>query len=220
MSGMKANLVNSRRVTTVHNLLAGSKKKVKGTGNQIQYGTALVKKSTLRINGSDNIIVLGDRSRLAGVKITIQGDNHTLVIGPDVRMNNLEIAFEDSGCEISIGEATTIDGGHVAAAEPGSRITIGSGCMFSRGIHIVTTDSHSILDQETRDRINPARDVEIGDHVWVGSFAKILKGAVLHSGCIIGLGAVVTGVVDSNTVVAGNPSRVVKRNVDWSRARI
>lgn len=58
--------------------------------------------------------------------------------------------------------------------------------MFSRKIEVRTTDAHSVIDIETRSRINKAESIHIGDHVWVGLSTIINKGAVIPSDNIIG----------------------------------
>jgi maltose O-acetyltransferase len=52
--------------------------------------------------------------------------------------------------------------------------------------------------------------VEIGDDVFVGMGAKILKGSTIGSGSVIGAGAVVTGAIPAGVVAAGNPARVIR----------
>ncbi len=60
------------------------------------------------------------------------------------------------------------------------------------------------------DAVKP-RPVIIGDNVWIGMNAIILKGVTIGDNSIIAAGAVVTKDVPPNTVVAGNPARFVKR---------
>jgi acetyltransferase-like isoleucine patch superfamily enzyme len=52
--------------------------------------------------------------------------------------------------------------------------------------------------------------VVIGDNVWIGANATILKGVHIGSGSVVAAGAVVTRDVPERCVVAGNPARVVK----------
>jgi acetyltransferase-like isoleucine patch superfamily enzyme len=93
--------------------------------------------------------------------------------------------------------------------------------MFAYDIDVRTGDSHSILEIESGKRINYAADVRIGDHVWVASHVMILKGVNILDDCIIGAGSVVTRSVDEkNVIYAGNPARVVKKNISWSRERL
>ena len=53
--------------------------------------------------------------------------------------------------------------------------------------------------------------VNIGKNCFIGCNSIILKGTVLGDGCVVGAGAVVAGKYGDNSVIAGNPARVVKR---------
>jgi acetyltransferase-like isoleucine patch superfamily enzyme len=56
------------------------------------------------------------------------------------------------------------------------------------------------------------REIEIGDDVWLGANALILKGVKIGRGSIVAAGAVVTkGEYPEKSVIAGNPARVVKQ---------
>lgn len=71
---------------------------------------------------------------------------------------------------------------------------------------------------DTKERINESKSVLMGDHVWIGQGALILKGSSIGSGSVIGGGAVVSGkAIPSNTVAAGNPAKVVKRKIFFSK---
>ena len=75
---------------------------------------------------------------------------------------------------------------------------------------------HGIFDLATGERINLARDVMIGDHVWIGASARLLKGAAIGNGSIVGANSVVTGRFPENVALAGNPARIVREGVRWS----
>ena len=51
----------------------------------------------------------------------------------------------------------------------------------------------------------------IGNNVWVGAQAVILKGVTIGDDSVVGTSAVVTSDVPAGVVVAGNPARIVKR---------
>jgi acetyltransferase-like isoleucine patch superfamily enzyme len=55
-----------------------------------------------------------------------------------------------------------------------------------------------------------AEPVKIGENVWVAANVIILKGVTIGDGCVIGAGSVVTNDVPRNTLVCGNPARVVR----------
>ena len=89
--------------------------------------------------------------------------------------------------------------------------------MLSHGIQIRSTDSHSIVNMNG-DRINPAQNVVIGDHCWIGLQSIILKGTVLGHHCVVGAGAVCSKKYDEcNCVLVGNPAKISKENIDWDR---
>jgi len=190
-------------------------------------------------NGEGNVFQAEDEAALFG-QITFNGSNSYARIGKPVQAGRFDFILH-SGCSIDIGAqlisgALRIhanDGGHVsmgpqcgingtmsiAVPEP-SRVSIGRDCLFADGITMMTSDCHSIFDRETRRRINPARSIEIGARVWVGASALILKGAVIGRGSIIGANAVVEGEVPEFCTAAGNPLRIVRRNVTWDGQRL
>ncbi|MEP6955368.1 MAG: DapH/DapD/GlmU-related protein, partial [Chthoniobacterales bacterium] len=53
--------------------------------------------------------------------------------------------------------------------------------------------------------------VVIGDNVWIGMNAIILKGVTIGENSVVAAGAVVSKSVPANVVVAGNPAVVVKQ---------
>jgi acetyltransferase-like isoleucine patch superfamily enzyme len=90
-------------------------------------------------------------------------------------------------------------------------IAIGRDCLIAERVSIYDHD-HGFSDPGVpfcRQGFVTA-PVEIGDNVWIGANAVILKGVTIGSGSIVAAGAVVTKNVPSGVVVAGNPARVVK----------
>lgn len=134
-------------------------------------------------------------------------------MGSDCRFyHGGSIWFEDNDCSLIIGEKTTFENVHLALTEPGSKITIGSDCMFAYDIDIRTGDSHSILNEKTMERINYAKDVCIGNHVWVAAHCVILKGSSILENTVIATGSVVTRSFDKKgIIIGGNPSKLLKK---------
>lgn len=154
------------------------------------------------------------------IKIVMIGNNHKLFIDERVTFKKGVIWFEDKDCMIRIGKGSTIEEADLAVAENGTKLVIGEDCMFSRCIHIATTDSHSIISDETGKRVNPAKDIIIGNHVWLGYCTNINKGVVVGDNAVVAGHSVVTKNVPSNCVAAGLPAKVVKEHINWNRIRI
>jgi tetrahydrodipicolinate N-acetyltransferase len=116
----------------------------------------------------------------------------------------------DAG-ELSIGPGTNVNGlTKILVAES---VRIGSGCTLSWDVQVLDNDFHAItVDGEQRPAKAP---VVIGDRVWVGTRAIVLKGVTIGDGAIVAAGAVVTRDVAPNAVVAGSPARVVGKADSW-----
>ena len=91
--------------------------------------------------------------------------------------------------------------------------------MFSEDIDVWNSDSHPIFNAEG-EVINPSRPIHIGNHVWVGKRVKILKGITIGDNAVIGMDSLVTKDIEPNTLNAGSPAVIVKRNINWERSFI
>ncbi len=191
---------------------------VGSSNNKIVFKGAFLKKTKIRIKGKNNQVIINSENRLTNCLLHISGNNCSIEIGKHCILNNLELWIEDDGGKINIDYRTTIEGGHIAATE-GEKISIGEDCMFSSGIQIRNGDSHPIFDLLNNERINFAKKVVIGDHVWLGADVKILKGSFIDKNSIIGSGSIVTGYVEHNSVYAGSPAKKVKDSITWERHR-
>lgn len=119
-----------------------------------------------------------------------------------------------------IGARTTIEDAELSVAENGTKLVIGKDCMFSRGIHITTTDSHSIISIETGKRINFAKNVIIGNHVWLGYCVNVNKGVTIGDNSVVASHSLVTKSNLPNSIIAGIPAKLIKNNITWNRARL
>lgn len=52
----------------------------------------------------------------------------------------------------------------------------------------------------------------VGDNVVIGTHAQILGNVKIGNNAIVGAGAIVTHDVEENTVVVGNPAKVLKKH--------
>ena len=57
--------------------------------------------------------------------------------------------------------------------------------------------------------------IKIGNHVWIGQGASILKGVRIGDGSIVAAAAVVTKDVPAHVAVGGIPAKVINENINW-----
>ena len=210
-------------------LLTG-RNKIRGKqGNRLEAPGALLHHCRIRLCGTNNEIVIEDLSRLQHCRIYIKGNHNRIHIGREVCLTHTELWIEDDHNELTLGEHTSTDGKpeapvHLAVIE-GTRMVLGKDCMLSSGIEMRTGDSHSIVlagtEGEEIVRINPSKDVVLGDHIWVGTRAMVLKGSRIPDDSIVGAASLVTGSFEeAGCALAGNPAKVVREGVSWKRERI
>jgi len=116
------------------------------------------------------------------------------------------------GGRLSIGHGTNVNGlsTKILCA---SSVEIGAQCTFSWDVQVLDNDFHTMtVGGVERPSVAPVR---IGDQVWVGTGAIILKGVSIGDGAIIAAGAVVTKDVPAGAVAAGVPARVVGHADSW-----
>lgn len=105
--------------------------------------------------------------------------------------------------QVTFGENVFIN--HSLTLMAAGGITIDEGCEIGPQVTIVTTnhdfDDHVVLK---------CKSVHLCKDVWIGARALILPGVTVGENSIIAGGAVVTKDVPPNTVVGGNPARVLK----------
>lgn len=198
--------------------VCGDTNRVSVGENTTLYGNSY---QLIHIDGSDNTILVGNGCNLRNSTFFIWGSNNTIILEDNISAYELHIHIEQNDNVIHIGESTTFHGrdGHPIdiALDEATTIEIGRDCMFSNNIHIRSTDSHSIVDMQGK-RTNPAQNVYIGSHCWIGMNVLLLKGTSISNNSVIAASSVcIKKYNESNCVIAGNPARIVKNDIDWNR---
>ena len=192
---------------------------IAGVDNRLRYYEGIeprvIGNAKINIRGNGNVVDFGKGVILNNFSLDIQADACQVLVGDGVRFSGKIIMKITSNNFLRVGSKTTIGGCSFVVGEGGS-ISIGDDCMLSWGIDIRNTDSHAIFDINSK-RVNPAKDIVISNHVWVGARATILGGARLGENTVVGIGSVVKGEHEPGVVLVGVPARVVKRGVNWSR---
>lgn len=165
-------------------------------------------------HGNGNRVRLAPPVRGGRVHFTLRGNSQADIgLGLINGMLRLDVF---TGGSFSLGEHCGINGTLSASVPEATDVRIGHGCLFAEGISMMSSDFHSIYDLTSRRRVNPARNIVIGPRVWIGSGVLVLKGSQIGHGAIIGARAVVAGKVPEFCAAAGNPLRVLRRNVTWA----
>ena len=89
-------------------------------------------------------------------------------------------------------------------------IFIGDDCMIGPGC-VLATSIHPISPRLRKYKIQRNKSIRLGSNVWLGAGAIVMPGITIGDNSIVGAGAVVTKDVEANTIVVGNPARMLRR---------
>lgn len=89
-------------------------------------------------------------------------------------------------------------------------ITIGEEVAIGPSVSIRDSDNHYLSGSE-----GAVAEIVIGDNVWIGMNAVILKGVHIGDGAVIAAGAVVVKDVPARALVGGVPAKVIRENIEW-----
>ncbi|MFO7154434.1 MAG: acyltransferase [Caldicoprobacter oshimai] len=127
-------------------------------------------------------------------------------LGPGVRV------ILEPGANLTIGDNTYITASSVIHCATG--ISIGRDCAIAWGTTILDTDFHTII-YEDGEQNSISKPIKIGDKVWIGCNCTILKGVTIGDNCVIAANSLVNKDVPPNSLVAGNPARVIRTGISW-----
>lgn len=106
------------------------------------------------------------------------------------------------------------------------KIYIGDGSVITSNVLILTHDYSidcglkSIYKEDKNNESVLYKDVRIGKNTFIGQRAIILPGVVIGDNCIIGAGCVVSKNISNDSVVVGNPCKVIKKTSEWANEKI
>jgi acetyltransferase-like isoleucine patch superfamily enzyme len=127
----------------------------------------------------------------------------TLDLAANSFVNVLE-AHLRRGSSAAIGENSFAIGKLKLYSHERAMIRIGRDCLIGDGALCMISDMHSVVDVASGPRINPPGDIRVGDKVWIGAEAIILKGTSIGNGSIIAIRSVVMGAVPDNAMMLGH----------------
>ena len=111
--------------------------------------------------------------------------------------------------EVSIGAKTVM--GQECTISAYQHVSIGRECVIADRVMLIDFD-HGMVEVDRPIRLQGIykRDVRVGNNVWIGYGACILRGVTVGDNAVIGTNAVVTHDVPANAVVGGVPARVIR----------
>lgn len=181
--------------------------------------------------GNDNTIKVHEKTKFPRTThITCTGNN---LFSIDKTFEDINIVIPypmSNGSKVIIGKnfscGITFFRVH---KEPNLEIKIGDNCMFSENINLKPSDAHTIYNKNTKEILNYPQNIEIGNHVWVGRNATVLKGSYIPENSIIAIGAIYTKSsykkdpdknfeeLSGGYIFAGIPAKMINSNINWDR---
>lgn len=190
----------------------------KGQNNRLNLSPWFENNSRLKITftGNNAIISIPRAPKSCSVASIRIGNDCEVEIGGECHLSSLFV-FAHNNSRVKIGPKTSFTNAPRFMLHEPSSISLGEDCMIAGDVLFTTSDMHTIYDVSSKQRTNWAKDITIGDHIWVGLQSCILKGAKIGNNSIIGLRSVVTDEISANSLAVGNPAKVIRTGVNWDR---
>ncbi len=159
-------------------------------GYKVNYSVLLGKHSYF-FQSTKNAIKIGKNSRIGfGVRLEA-GFRGKILIGNNVLIHDYSFIYAHNN------------------------LNIGDNSMISPNVFI-TDFNHKFPHQKYKHLLKSPtgyddKKVMIGSNVWIGANSIILPGVTIGNNAVVGAGSVVTKSVPENTVVIGNPARIIKK---------
>ena len=175
--------------------------KIKLRYNRVRSGRRI------RVSGPVHLVVHPEGSMRIGDGVSINSGSNRNAVGGGGRC----IIDVGRGAHLEIGANTGMSNCEIICRE---HVVIGDYCLLGGGVRLYDSDFHSIDSAMRRLRPDPgirSAKVEIGNDVFVGAHATVLKGIRVGDRSVIGAGAVVAKSVPDDEVWAGNPAKRIGR---------
>ena len=108
------------------------------------------------------------------------------------------------GNSVKIGKNVVVMNNALFMAAGG--ITIEDNVLVAANAQLIS-NNHALYDHA----VLTCKPVHLKRNCWIGAGATILPGVTVGENAVVGAGAVVTKDVEANTVVGGNPAKLIKR---------
>jgi acetyltransferase-like isoleucine patch superfamily enzyme len=173
----------------------------------LHYGRLLARLAWLKLRWGRRLRTDGLCFVCPGVQLEL-GRRATLSIGRWAWIGHGSKLRVHEG-SVSIGAKTVM--GQECTISAYQHVSIGRECILADRVMLIDFD-HGVVEVERPIRLQGIykRDVRVGNNVWVGYGACILRGVTVGDNAILGTSAVVTRDVPDNAVVGGIPARTIR----------
>lgn len=187
---------------------------------KVNINSGIIVKSSIFSYGNNNTIELDLGVRIYNCKFIIKGSNCNIKIKGNRIIKNSKFELLDSNNSLVIGTNTGFNNNRILIAGLGNRIEIGNECLFAENAELWASDTHSILDIETNERLNPDLPIIIENNVWICNRVLVMKGVTIGENSVIASGSIVTKDIVKNVIAAGIPASIIKKNIKWDINRL
>lgn len=157
----------------------------------------------VRIDFKSNIVIQNNHLKIADhvyLRSNPKGYHAGMPFGTTILIDR-----EGAICEI--GANSRINGVYIHAQK---KIIIGQNTVIASGVNIIDSNGHITNSFDRTVGRDIPEEIVIGDNVWIGLNAIILKGSQIGKNSIISAGSVVQGKFPENSLIVGNPGKLVK----------
>jgi acetyltransferase-like isoleucine patch superfamily enzyme len=165
-------------------------------------------------------ISIGKHTAIHGMPLITRYPYSRIVIGKNCRLRsdlttNLErskrciLMTRSKNAYIEIGDYCGLNGASISAK---TKVKLGNYVLCGIGSIFTDYDNHCIdpVARMNNSGIPKTAPIEVGDNVWIGANALILKGVTIGKNSVIGAYSVVTKSIPENVIAAGNPCKVIR----------
>lgn len=181
-------------------------------------GNPEIVNSVIIFKGNNNILFCEKNVKLSGANIYFEANNSIIYLSSTNNHYSFDVLIYNN-CTLFIGQDNNIGSSINFNIMENQNVIIGDDGIIGGGVSIRTSDSFPIYNGKTKKRINFANSVFIGDHVLISHLGYVSKGVKIGSGSIIDNDSFVPPdmVVPSNSFCTGNPIKVEKENVFFTK---
>ena len=168
----------------------------------------------VRLGRRKLLTLYGPRLKLDGLAFI--GPRVVLQIGRGARVELGRWSWIGHGTKIRCHEGVVVIGaktvlGQECTISAYQHVSIGRECVIADRVMLIDFDHGMVeVDRPIRHQGIYKRDVRVGNNVWIGYGACILRGVTIGDNAVIGTNAVVTRDVPANAIVGGVPARIIR----------